>query len=200
MTNGDLGSGSGRRRSDGGAGVATQTPSARAVRSMHPEVAFARRPARTGNDNLDLILRPGGEQGPSTPERLKVNGAAAGGGNCEGWKRGKGERGTLRNPATRSISLEDARVTILNYRTLSSTPSPIPSLSHSLFFALGLFVSSLRLFSRICEKDLSAIKSFGAIKVNCWYTRVELYIFPEVKSTRGFLTARLDFSFFLYRL
>lgn len=40
---------------DGGArrdaGVATQTPNARAVRSMHPEVALA----RAGSDNLDLI-------------------------------------------------------------------------------------------------------------------------------------------------
>lgn len=93
MTNRDLGSGSGRRRSDGRVDVATQTPSARAVRSMHPEVVLARHPALAGNDNLDLILRPDGEQGPSTLERLKVDGAAVGGGIAkdETGIRGRGE-------------------------------------------------------------------------------------------------------------
>jgi len=66
-------------RGDGGAtaglSVATQTSSARAVRSMHPEVTLT----RAGNDNLDLISRLGDEQGPSTPERMKVGDAAAGG-------------------------------------------------------------------------------------------------------------------------
>jgi len=42
---------------------------------MHPEVTLT----RAGNDNLDLISRPGDEQGPSTPERMKVGDAAAGG-------------------------------------------------------------------------------------------------------------------------
>lgn len=71
-------------RGDGGAtaglSVATQTSSARAVRSMHPEVALT----RAGSDNLDLIPRLGDEQGPSTPERMKVGGAVAEGGMEEG--------------------------------------------------------------------------------------------------------------------
>lgn len=63
-----------------GPSVATQTSNARAVRSMHPEVALT----RAGSDNLDLIPRPGDEQGLSTPERMKVGDAAAGGGMEEG--------------------------------------------------------------------------------------------------------------------
>lgn len=63
-----------------GPSVATQTSNARAVRSMHPEVALT----RAGSDNLDLIPRPGDEQGLSTPERMKVGDAAARGGTEEG--------------------------------------------------------------------------------------------------------------------
>lgn len=48
--------------------------------------------SRAGSDNLDLIPRPGGEQGPSTLERLKVCDAAVGGESETGSE--KGRRGT----------------------------------------------------------------------------------------------------------
>lgn len=50
-------------------------PAAHASRSMHPEVAYPMH--IDDNNNLDLIPRPAGQRGPSTPERLKVTGTVA---------------------------------------------------------------------------------------------------------------------------
>jgi len=127
------------RREPAEAGVATQTPSARAVRSMHPEVARSRSRLAAG-DNLDLIYH-----GPMAnkvhpllddrrspmprPERQK-----------SGWigKRGRDrERDETGGPATRSTSLEDA-LTILNYRTLVN-----PLAHFALCFLLSLSLSHL---------------------------------------------------------
>lgn len=86
-----------------GLSVATQTSSARAVRSMHPEVTLT----RAGSDNLDLIPRFGDEQGPSTPERMKVSDAAAGGGGRD--RRGRIVQGDLAKSSHSARSLSRTR-------------------------------------------------------------------------------------------
>lgn len=78
MTNGDLGNGS--RRNDSRAGQRRDADVECARSSLDAPGGRARVvPCYAGSDNLDLILRPVGEQGPSTPDRLKVDGTAAGG-------------------------------------------------------------------------------------------------------------------------
>jgi len=137
VTNGDLGNGSRRRgaagargRGGAGVGVATQTPNARAVRSMHPEVALA----RAGSDNLDLIRA-------ARWRTRSIHSSTVEGLRC----RGRGEGGRNLAKSSHSLDLPRGRVNdpqLPHPRRFSrlffasfflSLP---PSLSLSLFLAL----------------------------------------------------------------
>jgi len=145
------------RREPAGAGVATQTPSARAVRSMHPEVARSRsRPA--GGDNLDLIYH-----GPMAnkvhpllndrrspmprPERQR-----------SGWIKEKGERERERSSGReRGMKLEDPAKT-----------------SHSLDLPRGRVngpqLPHPRQFSRsLCFLPCSLFLSLSSSLKGCWF-------------------------------
>lgn len=154
VTNGDLGNGS--RRNYSRAGQRRDADAVCARSSLDAPGGRARVvPCYAGNDNLDLILRPVGEQGPSTPDRLKVVAVP------RGRRPGGGAEGKRRDSATRSISLEDA-LTILNYphpHSLSRSFLPLPPLflfrsflpsffcaSTSLPLSLSLFLLFIRSF------------------------------------------------------
>lgn len=174
MTNGDLGNGS--RRNDSRAGQRRDADVECARSSLDAPGGRARVvPCYAGSDNLDLILRPVGEQGPSTPDRLKVDGTAAGGQVRE-------EERVNGDPAKSSHSLDLPRGRVNDPQL--PHPRRLPrSLSRSFLppFSLSLslsFFSSLA-FSAPTYIPLSLSLSFARLfYLALLYSRYRLFASP----------------------